>query len=563
MMPLKPRDNALFVRNFRERMRTHVIGSYAAILFVLVMIFLLALTEIFAKTGRENALFPFIPHCVPAEALAVIAIFQGGVLLLLGTLSAYRMALQDRLNGTLDFFRATPTEGFNHVIGLVFGATITEWFFFLLLVPVMFALALLSDIKFAALMNFHISLIICAVFYHSLGVLAGVCATMKKYRAAMKIVLLAALICGGTAALIYIKSSVAYHSTFLPCYINLLAGSLDRGTFSGSDFLHYNLYIFFGKPLPSLLFQALVQAPLCVLVWLAIKRKISSAETPVLSKLQLVILISAFLFYFTGDSLTIAGFRSINDVPKGFNPILFSYFFLFFFLSVFFSIITAPTALAYRKGFNRAIKSGLPKPGWFDEQNSNAGWITLLCVLFAAVYFALCARFKVSSPVLAASSAMLMVYIIFFAGAFEFFRLSRFRGKTIIFSTAVLIVWIALPVSEAILYDYNYPLKYPFFIWFSPLAGLLIWGGHAPTINSAKLTLDQFLLKLTDSHPAFPDLSVFLIILGHLYLLALTVLFIMLAAREQKRIRTSVTGSRGPTDRNDRPAQPAQPGDSI
>ena len=86
MMPLKPRDNALFVRNFRERMRPHIIGSYAMILFVAAMIFFMALADMFAETGRINALFPFIPHCIPAEILAVIAVFQGAVLLLLGSL---------------------------------------------------------------------------------------------------------------------------------------------------------------------------------------------------------------------------------------------------------------------------------------------------------------------------------------------------------------------------------------------------------------------------------------------------------------------------------------------
>ncbi len=543
MMPLKPRDNALFVRNFRDRMRPHVIGSYAAILFVLVMIFLLALTEVFADTGRENALFPLIPHCVPARILAYLAVFQGAVLLVLGTLSAYRMALQDRLNGTLDFFRATPTEGLDHVLGLVFGAPIMEWFFFLLLVPVMFVLALMSDVKVAVLAEFYASLALCAVFYHSLGILAGVCATMKKYRAAVNILGLAALICAGTAALVYIRSSVAYHGTFLPCYTNLLMNILDKGAFSRPEFLDYSVHIFFGKPLSPLFFQALVQAPLCGLVWLATKRKISSAETPLLSSFQLLFLTSLILVFFAGDSLFTAEFRRRWYTPQNPNPILLIYFYLVFFLSVLFSIMATPTALGYQKALNRAAKSGLSGPGWFVEQNSNAGWTILLCCLFAAVYFALCAPFKVSLYIFTASFAVLAVFIAFFASAYEFFKLGRFRGKTIIFSTAVLLLWIALPITEAILTSG----KYFFFFCFSPLTMFAIWGGMATNdaaVNSAT-TVKQLIAAVKSSNSSsFSEVGAITVITGHLLMFAAAVLFIFLAARERKRIRARVAGGR-------------------
>lgn len=550
MMPLKPRDNALFVRNFRERLRPHVIGSYAAILFLLVMIFLLSLTDIIAETGRENALFPFIPHYVPAEILTVIALFQGFVLLVLGTFSAYRMALQDRLNGTLDFFRATPTKSLDHVLGLVFGATITEWFFFLLLVPVMFALALLSDVKFAALAEFYAGLALCAVFYHSLGVLAGVCANLKKYRATMNILLLAALICGGAVALIAIKSSVAYHATFLPCYLNLLSGSMDRGTFPGSDLLNYGFYTFFGKPFPSLLFQALVQAPLIVLAWLAIKRKISSAENPLLSGLQLLFSISLILVFFASDSLFAEEFRRGWYSPNTPNVLLLTYFNLAFFLSVIFTIMATPTALGYQKALNRAAKSGLSKPGWFDEDNSNAGWTTILCVLFGVAYFALCARFEVSFGVFAAGFAVLAAFIVFFASAYEFFKLGRFRGKTIIFSTAVLILWIALPITEGIITG----MKYIFFFCFSPLAMSLIWGGFITNETAAHSaqTIKQFISAIKSSS-GMPETGITIFIVGHLLLFAVTSYFILLAARERKRIKARVVNSNG------RSAPPAAP----
>ena len=226
MKLLNLRDNALFVRNFRERMRTHVVGSYAALLFVIVMIFLLLNKESFAKAGAGNPLFTFIPHYVPAYVLAGMAVFQGFVILVLGTLSAYRMALQDRLNGTLDFFRATPTEGVNHVIGLGARRAGSGMVFFLLLIPVMLVFALLSDVKPAALMDFYASIILCAVLYHSLGVLTGICATRKNI-ARPKRRPAGSVIFAGVRAHILMKSSVAYHGTFLPGYTNLTGGNYE------------------------------------------------------------------------------------------------------------------------------------------------------------------------------------------------------------------------------------------------------------------------------------------------------------------------------------------------
>mgnify|MGYP001619338720 FL=1 len=540
MKLLNLRDNALFVRNFRERMRTHVVGSYAALLFVIVMIFLLLNKESFAKAGAGNPLFTFIPHYVPAYVLAGMAVFQGFVILVLGTLSAYRMALQDRLNGTLDFFRATPTEGVNHVIGLVLGAPVLEWFFFLLLIPVMLVFALLSDVKPAALMDFYASIILCAVLYHSLGVLTGICATRKKYRATVNVVLLGALIFAGVRALILMKSSVAYHGTFLPGYTNLLAEIMNPEAFPGSLFFNYNLFMFFGKPIPSLLLQALVQAPLCLLACLAIKRKISSPETPIFSRFQLLILTSLSLVYFTGDSLFTGAVRRIKGAPGDFNPVLCAYFYLFFFLSVFFSSITTPTALGYQKGINRVKKLGLSKLGRLDEQNGNSGWLIIFCALSAPVYFALCAVFKVSFMISPVSFAMFACFIVLFANALEFFRLSRFHGKTIVFSTAVLILWVALPVTEAILATMNY--NYPFFVYLSPITALALWGGYFTgdaAINSAT-TIAQNISSVKSSISDTPDTVLIMTILGHLALLALTVVFIVLAARERKHLKAGI-----------------------
>lgn len=538
MMPLSPRDNALFVRNFRERMRPHIVGSYAVVLFAAVMVLFMLLADVFAEAGRQNALFSLLPRCVPAGVLAALSVFQGTVLLGLGTLSAYRMALQDRFNGTLDFFRATPTKSLDHIMGLVFGAALTEWYFFLLLVPVMLVLALLSDVGFAALAEFYVSLMLCAVFFHSLGVLAGVCSSAKKHRAAIKALLLTALVCAGTGALIFARSSVAYHTTFLPAYIKLLTGCLDRGTFAADFFLNYSQYIFFDELLPSLTFQALVQVPLCALAWLAIKRRLSSAEVPVLSRPQLAALIALFLFYFTGDSLVSAEFRGVNDSPE---KVMVIYFFLFFFLALLFILLTAPTALACRKGFSRAFKLGARGPGWLDEQGSCAAWTALLCVLFGLVYVPLGLRFRAFPWLMAVSFAMLLLQISLFAGAYEYFSLSRLRGKNIVFAAALFIVWVALPSAEAIVFG----TQRPFFLLFTPFTQLFFWGGAAVTKLPADLTLRKAVSDTVEMCSMAPRFTVFLVILAHYYLLALSGFFNFLAARERRRIGAGGAADRG------------------
>ena len=114
-------DNALFLTNWRERMRFAPTLSY--IILTIITLILLFLSAYF-RTGNE-----YNPKW-PQEMFWFMIVGQGILILLLGTMSAENISMRERFGGTLDFHRSSPTPRFHQILGLATGSPCLEWCIF-------------------------------------------------------------------------------------------------------------------------------------------------------------------------------------------------------------------------------------------------------------------------------------------------------------------------------------------------------------------------------------------------------------------------------------------------
>ncbi|MHC4202974.1 MAG: hypothetical protein ACYSU0_23555, partial [Planctomycetota bacterium] len=115
MKILSPRDNALFLASWRERMRPAAVlsmGIVAAVVITLVVV------GCYSK-AVSDARHRWVSHA-PREwlgwAFGIVAVLQGFVLLVVGSAWAGNMAARERTGGTLEFHRTSPTRRIDQVL---------------------------------------------------------------------------------------------------------------------------------------------------------------------------------------------------------------------------------------------------------------------------------------------------------------------------------------------------------------------------------------------------------------------------------------------------------------
>ena len=164
-------ENALFLTNWRERMR--FAPTVSSITVAVIIIILLFMACYFRLGDEYNANWP-------REMFWFLILGQGVLLLVLGTISAEQMSVRERFSGTLDFHRSSPTPRFQQVWGLLLGAPCLEWCIFLMTLPVCIYVGWVGHLKMVDIALFYGSLILCSLFFHILAVLLGLIPDRKK-----------------------------------------------------------------------------------------------------------------------------------------------------------------------------------------------------------------------------------------------------------------------------------------------------------------------------------------------------------------------------------------------
>ena len=433
-------DNAIFLRNYREGMRFPKVAS--AVLMTALVILLIFMGCYFNRNDSgewdyKTKTYHHQPwlHYVFLQ----VAILQGVILLLFGSLSANRMAAREKNGGTLDFHRASPTSRFNQGFGLVLGGPILEWCLFFLTLFVSAGLLFITDISIKAVFIFYAGLILSAFSLHALLVLGALAGSQRLGQANAFFFMI--FIWVFFPLIFSLNHSVIYHATGFPAYEYLWQEILHTDGFRGEE--QVILHSFFGFRMPFLWLQILAQFPLLVFIFAGIQRKISHPERALFSKAQSAMLCGLIFFYHLGSSF------SVYLSPRAswyFTMVVMHFFYLIFFLGIFGMAMATPSYLNYTKGLRRVRKLDLKALKMEDDQNSNVLWLGVYCFILTVFYFLFSLLFK--GPLVLTLSCWLifLCQTIFLASAWEYFSLSRHHQKKIYFGTAMLILWVILPV---------------------------------------------------------------------------------------------------------------------
>jgi len=423
-------DNALFIRNWRERMRLPYIISFGVIVGLVITLIFLGYYLTYESQRNLEALF------------FSLAVLQGLILILAGIHAANKMAFKEKLGGTLDLHRCSPTSSFNQMIGIILGAPSLEWIVFFGTLPVSFCVALASDISLFVFCNFYIGLALCALFFHSVAVLIALSSDQKKGSISPLTILFLFVFFIPFAQ--GIGSSAAYHMSWFPAY-EYLNSEVTRVYVEKFPQLHE----FFGHVLPFPLLQIIVQLPLLILACAGIKRRVEHSEKPLFSKLQSLFLsLLALIFYAGSTFLHLSGDKGTwRDYHYQHGFAVGTFLYLIFLLGIFSAIIVTPKLLSYSKGLRRMKKLGLKRMSVRDDHNTSAWWLIGFCLVAAGAYYlAFYSKISAAPATKILCFIVIMTQVIFFCSALECFSLSRFHKKKVFFWTAIGVLWLIVPL---------------------------------------------------------------------------------------------------------------------
>ncbi len=491
-MSLNLLENSLFLPNWRERMRPASFGS-AFILTVIVILIIYtnvrarpnyvtyydyAQMETHCETAYSNpkALHQnkeIKPYCYQQakqirkeipwtdDFFLNISVLQGVIILFFGSIMGLRTAARERLSGTLDFHRSSPTPVFHQAVGLILGSACLEWCLVFFVFLIQLGLVLFTPLSLMTLLKFIISLICCAIFFHCLTVLFGLAQVPSKNRSAGLFYIIGIYIIWHVLALsFYNPSSFIYHLGFQSGYDQLyrtVHGLPQKGSYLysyyGSDFsLRYK---FFDTTIPNLPFQMFVQVPFMAAAVSGIMRKILKPDRPLLSKPTTLLISFYILFLHTGSTFpqifdTTSNYYFSYRYPSGSLEVWSYLLTLCVALGILGTLVITPTRLSYMKGLRRSRKLGLRQLNSSDDQSSNVTWLLCFCFAVSIVYFIFAYIYRIMPSQKFLGWVLLLIVPVFFAQALEYFHLSRYHTKPIIFWTTMIILWILLPIFAAI-----------------------------------------------------------------------------------------------------------------
>ena len=481
MKILGPRDNALFMRYWWPAVRPAKLVPFVALL-----VLVLGVVVFGGYLSR-----PFRPPWGPewfVVAFGIMVGIQAAVLLVLGSFLVVSAAYQEATTGAIDFHRASATTPLNQMLGLVAGPAMVTWILFAVGIPFTLAMALLGAVTPGDYVAVLLSLALTGVFFHTVSALIGLTARKGQPGLRRQAGSLA-------AAFLLISTSILFaHSHWsLPGY--LTGYPVIGRALGGAEEIRSAVV---GIELPPLVIQAMVQCPLIVLFGAALRRAVAYPSRPAVSKVLGLLLSVCFLGLFVASYYSgLAAFREAH-VGRGIAPVrnVASWSLLFAFLLGAAVVCAAtPRYALYCNGLRRQRKLGLRWAGPLDDAVGNTGLVVAFGVLSAAFYYSLSGE-DARLPVEAL--AAMLLYLGWFAGAVEYFRLTPRRRRGAIFVVTIVTLWALIPAFGfvAISSQEHWPLygiglmsTCPIFGIMAPDLWLTPWQNGPPQLETTYLVL--------------------------------------------------------------------------
>jgi len=462
-------DNALFLKNFRERTRPALVISSATVASLILVLIVAACLMVETDFSRPSW---------PGFAFFWLAICQGATILILGSISVSSMVLDERRAGTLDFHRTSPTPPFDQILGLVLGAPILEWCVVGVTAVIATFLALAGGISLMMVVLFYVSLILTALLFHTLILFASLAFERKRGRTYESSWPVLVFVLAGLASLAGVSGrvSVLYHATCAPAYVRI-GEEVFRN--SESD-VAPQAFIFFHTRLPSIILEAIVQLPLLVLFWIGAMRKMAHPERPTLSKVQSLILVAFLLTLFVGTVLPFLPTEGPRVPRHTIQAIMGIFLYFVLMLGLFGVAPVTPSRLFHLKGLRRMRKQGRTRLPRLGDYGSNVTWLGVFLIFALATHcvFLWPALEGTMRAECLALVGLVAAYVAWFAGALEVFRLGKYHAKKSLFTVAVGIPWLFLPMFGFVLAISDL-LRWlmPYFLSLSPIFGTIVFAG--------------------------------------------------------------------------------------
>ncbi len=459
------KNNALFLSCWYERSRPVQMICFG------VMILGIMLLSFLSVTFNEHR-----PEEIGQSLYYVVVGIQAVILLVQGTMFAWKMGARERTSETLDFHRNSPQPIDAKMIGLILGSTWFEWAIFGALFLLELPFAILPNVNLNRILLFNASLALSGVFFHTTAATVSLLSTPKK-RGGSLIPLLLAIWMGGPFLLFYL-------STASSPFFSYLFGAAAVKYISSDNYFHLRGW-FYSLDFPLILLQALIQVPLLFVMAGGMKRIFRRPNSPVWSKAH-VILFCGFLFFmltgfFTANYTHLDEFFADNtnfsyryynhSFRNFFEPEAYIYTIMFVAAGILAGFLSVPSYFKRSKYFVYPPAGGAPAAAFLDDGASvfvtlflyvGMGWLFFLPYL-AAIHSSLSNAF--TYIILNAS------YIFAFGGFWEYYRLSRFRNNKIFLVTVLMVAWVFFPWLMALLFNFQWDRQI-YLIGVSPFVGI-------------------------------------------------------------------------------------------
>ena len=297
--PFWARQNPIFVRCLRSRLRPNQALAYGAITVVIAG-FIFAM--VFLAGGRVAG-----TAIVARTAIVPLLALQSFILLLLGTGSAATGVALERDLGMLDFHRMTPMSPTSKILGFLFGLPVREYFMFALTLPFMLAAFVLAEVSLFRVLELYVVFGSGVLLYHLTGMAAGM-VTKRARRAswlaqAIVLILYFVLPQFGHAGF----TSFSY-LTYMPTLRSLLAEEAGVGGWSIVAELQKAFGLgaeidvpFFGLMLRASLYSLFIQGLASLSFFLIVRRKLKDEAAPSFGKTYAVALFAAVTTLLVGS----------------------------------------------------------------------------------------------------------------------------------------------------------------------------------------------------------------------------------------------------------------------
>ncbi len=495
-------DNALFLKNIRERMRPSTIISYFIVaVLILGVLFSSVLMTISQYKSPQLQLFWYL------------LCFQTILLLALGSWNAHQASLQESNNGTLDFHRASPPPPLGPTLGILFCSTSFELCFFFLTLPLGLLLALQSPLGIWEALSIYTSIILCAVFFHVISIFIGLNQFGLNDNAGKHIANIQTASLATVLLLLFMLPTIDYiaytskihpvlsFTTCQPILTNTFNLILANSTWTQVNTTIPKTFILYSNTSPLVL-QIVVQCPFVVLLDLGVVRVIRQPHLPPISKTQHLCL-SGYSLFLSTIHLYTQSFHTTNRTYESFN------FYGIFILIVFFSIIgtflATPKRLSYLIKIRQDRRSTHNTFSLLDDHASNMAWLLCFIAITLTGISTLKPLMKFNDySLFAAVTIILILQIITFACSWEAFHLSTWGKKAILFFVGISIPWLFLPIFAGILHPfYTTNTTYDYGYAFSPFLLSTLWSSIDAKNVFSGVYLNVLLINITSATIAF------------------------------------------------------------